>query len=65
MAALFGLPSGRVQQVPNIQGVQLYAGTDFATGTKPATPPPPAGSPGTEVAQTGSDVTCQTANTTG
>ncbi|WP_308420015.1 hypothetical protein [Arthrobacter liuii] len=51
--------------MPNIQGVQLYAGTDFATGTKPATPPPPAGSPGTEVAQTGSDVTCQTANTTG
>lgn len=65
VAALFGLPAGNVQQVANIQGVQLYAGTDFATGTKPALPPSSADSPGGVVAQTGSDQTCQSANPLG
>ena len=49
----------------NIQGVQLYAGTDFATGDKPAAPPSSADSSGSVVAQTGSDQTCQSANPTG
>ena len=65
VAALFGLPAGSIQQVANIQGVQLYAGTDFATGTKPAAPPSSADSPGAVVAQTGSDQTCQSANPLG
>ena len=65
MAALFGLPATSVQQVANIQGVQLYAGTDFATGTKPAAPPSSADSSGSVVAQTGSDQTCQSANPAG
>jgi len=65
VAALFGLPAGSVQQVANIQGVQLYAGTDFATGTKPTAPPATPDSSGGVVAQTGSDQTCQSANPTG
>lgn len=65
VAALFGLPAGNVQQVANIQGVQLYAGTDFAAGTKPAAPPSSADSSGGVVAQTGSDQTCQSANPLG
>ncbi|MEW1808512.1 LCP family protein [Pseudarthrobacter sp. NPDC080039] len=65
VASLFGLPPSSVQKVANIQGVQLYAGTDFATGTKPAAPPSPADSAGGVVAQTGNDVTCQAANTNG
>ena len=65
VAALFGLPATSVQQVANIQGVQLYAGTDFATGDKPAAPPSSADSSGSVVAQTGSDQTCQSANPTG
>ncbi|MDT0168064.1 LCP family protein [Pseudarthrobacter sp. BRE9] len=65
VAALFGLPAGSVQQVANIQGVQLYAGTDFATGTKPAAPPSSVDSLGGVVAQTGSDQTCQSANPLG
>jgi hypothetical protein len=64
VAALFGLPAGSVQQVANIQGVQLSAGTDFVTGTKPAAPPSSADS-GSVVAQTGSDQTCQATNTSG
>ena len=65
VAALFGLPAGSVQQVANIQGVQLYAGTDFASGTKPAAPPSSADSSGSVVAQTGSDEKCQAANPLG
>ncbi|MEW1810159.1 LCP family protein [Pseudarthrobacter phenanthrenivorans] len=65
VAVLFGLPASSVQQVGNIQGVQLYAGTDFTTGTKPTVPPSTPDSPGGVVAQTGSDQTCQSANPTG
>jgi len=65
VASLFGLPSSSVQKVANIQGVQLYAGTDFATGTKPAAPPSPADSSGGVVAQTGSDQTCESTNPLG
>ena len=64
VAATFGLPGTSVQQVSNIQGVQLYAGEDFATGTKPTPAPSSAGS-GSVVAQTGSDQTCQPANPAG
>nr|WP_229748316.1 LCP family protein [Arthrobacter liuii] len=65
VAALFGLPAASVQKVANIQGVQLYAGADFATGTKPAAPPSSADSSGSVVAQTGSDQTCEATNTAG
>lgn len=64
VAALFGLPASSVQQVANIQGVQLSAGTDFATGTKPAAPPSSPDS-GSVVAQTGSDQTCEATNPAG
>ena len=65
VAALFGLPASSIQQVANIQGVQLYAGTDFASGSKPAAPPSSADSSGSVVAQTGSDQKCQSANPLG
>jgi len=65
VAALFGLPASSILPVTNIQGVQLYAGTDFATGTKPAAPPSSADSSGSVVAQTGSDQTCQSTNALG
>ena len=45
-----------MQQAPGVQGVQLYAGEDFTTGTKPV---PPAQAPGNVVAQTANDQTCQ------
>ncbi|WP_285245551.1 LCP family protein [Pseudarthrobacter sp. fls2-241-R2A-127] len=64
VAALFGLPASSVQQVANIKGVQLSAGTDFVTGDKPAAPPSSSDS-GSVVAQTGSDQTCQATNTSG
>ncbi|HET8877889.1 MAG TPA: LCP family protein [Arthrobacter sp.] len=56
VAAVFGLPASSVQQVPGVQGVQLYAGEDFATGSKPTAPQAEAGG---AVSQTGSDQTCQ------
>jgi hypothetical protein len=59
VAGLFGLPPASVQQVPGLQGVQLYAGEDFMTGSKPT---PPVRAAGSEVAQTGNDQTCQAAN---
>lgn len=59
VAALFGLPPASVQQVAGVQGVQFYAGEDFTTGAKPA---PPAQAPGSIVAQTAKDQTCQAAN---
>ncbi|QCB97367.1 LytR family transcriptional regulator [Arthrobacter sp. PAMC25564] len=59
IAALFGLPPASVQQVTGVQGVQLYAGEDFTSGTRPA-PPTPA--PSDVVAQTANDQTCQTTN---
>ncbi|MET3721864.1 LCP family protein [Arthrobacter sp. UYEF21] len=68
VAALVGLPASSVQQVTNVQGVQLYAGEDFATGDKPAPAPAPANSgdsSGTVVAQTAQDQTCQAANPAG
>ncbi|NUP58140.1 MAG: LCP family protein [Pseudarthrobacter sp.] len=65
VAALFGLPASSITKVGNVQGVQLYAGTDFATGTKPAAPPSSADSSGSVVAQTGSDQTCESTNPAG
>ncbi len=62
VAAMFGLPASSVQQVANIQGVQLYAGEDFATGDKPTLP---SADPGSVVAQTAQDQTCQATNTGG
>jgi LCP family protein required for cell wall assembly len=65
VAAMFGLPASSVQQVANIHGVELYAGADFASGTKPVPAPSSADSSGSVVAQTGSDQTCQSANPAG
>lgn len=62
VAALFGLPAVSVQQVAGVQGVQLYAGEDFTTGTKPT---PPAQAPGNVVAQTANDQICQATNPAG
>jgi LCP family protein required for cell wall assembly len=62
VGTVFGLPPERVQAAPGVQGVQLYAGEDFTTGTRPA---PPAHAPGSVVAQTGSDQTCQSAHAGG
>jgi LCP family protein required for cell wall assembly len=59
IGALFGLPAAGIQQVAGIQGVQFYAGEDFATGIKPALPAP---TPSDVVAQTANDQTCQTTN---
>ncbi|WP_405475232.1 LCP family protein [Paenarthrobacter ilicis] len=59
VAAMFGLPASSVQEVTTIQGVQLYAGEDFATGDKP-TP-----APVTVPAQTANDQTCQATNPLG
>ncbi len=62
VAAMFGLPATSVQQVASVQGVQLYAGQDFATGDKPTLPAP---KPNDVVAQTAQDQTCQTTNPVG
>ncbi|MCX2746749.1 LCP family protein [Arthrobacter sp. MI7-26] len=62
VAAMFGLPAASVQQVPSVQGVQLYAGQDFATGSKPTLPAP---KPNDVVAQTAQDQTCQATNPAG
>ncbi|MFP3578531.1 LCP family protein [Arthrobacter sp. fls2-241-R2A-200] len=62
IAAQFGLPAANIQQVNNIQGVQLYAGQDFATGDKPVLP---AAAPGGIAAKTGNDQTCQATNPVG
>lgn len=62
VAAMFGLPPERVQPAPGVQGVQLYAGQDFAIGTQPS---PAAEKPNDVVAQTANDQTCQAANTGG
>jgi LCP family protein required for cell wall assembly len=61
VAAVFGLPAASVQQASDVQGVQLYAGEDFATGAKPA----PAASGGNVVAQTANEQTCQPTNPSG
>ncbi|MDD7836561.1 MULTISPECIES: LCP family glycopolymer transferase [Paenarthrobacter] len=61
IAALFGLPATSVQEVTGIEGVQLYAGEDFATGDKPA----PAPAQGTIPSQTANDQTCQATNPAG
>lgn len=62
VATMFGLPATSVQQVASVQGVQLYAGQDFAAGNKPTLPAP---KPNDVVAQTAQDQTCQTTNPVG
>ncbi|WP_423181326.1 LCP family protein [Arthrobacter sp. NyZ413] len=62
VAAMFGLPASSVQQVDAVQGVQLYAGQDFATGDKPTLP---AAKPSDVVNQTAQDQTCQATNPLG
>ncbi|MFI2565880.1 LCP family protein [Paenarthrobacter sp. NPDC018779] len=61
VAALFGLPASSIQPASAIQGVQVYAGEDFASGDKP-TPAPAQGNIG---AQTANDQTCQATNPAG
>lgn len=58
IAAMFGLPSTRVQPA-GVPGVQLHAGTDFASGTKPAVE---VTAPTDLVDQTAEQQTCQATN---
>jgi len=58
IAAMFGLPSSRVQPA-GVAGVQLYVGTDFASGSKPAVEAP---APTDFVDQTAEQQTCQATN---
>ncbi|MEZ2389670.1 LCP family protein [bacterium RCC_150] len=62
IAAMFGLPAANVQEVTTVQGVQVYAGQDFATGSKPTLPAP---KPNDVVSQTAQDQTCQDTNPLG
>lgn len=61
IAAMFGLPATSVQQAAGIEGVQLYAGEDFASGDKPV----PAPAAGSIPSQTANDQTCQATNPAG
>jgi LCP family protein required for cell wall assembly len=56
IAARFGLPASQVQPSTAVRGVQVYVGSDFASGDKYAAPVPE-----NIVAQTAADATCQTA----
>jgi hypothetical protein len=58
IATLFGIPAAQVQQSPRVSGVQLYVGTDFATGTAygAASVPPDV------VNQTAKEAVCQQVN---
>ncbi|MFJ4209987.1 LCP family protein [Paenarthrobacter sp. NPDC089675] len=66
VAAMFGLPATSVQPATAIQGVQLYAGEDFASGDKPVQAPA-SGSAGAGgvTGQTANDQTCQATNPAG
>ncbi|MGP0223145.1 MULTISPECIES: LCP family protein [unclassified Paenarthrobacter] len=58
VATLFGIPAAQVQQAAGVSGVQLYVGTDFASGTAyGATSVPP-----DVVNQTANDAVCQQVN---
>ena len=58
VATLFGIPAAQVQQARGVSGVQLYVGTDFATGTAygAASVPPDV------VNQTAKEAVCQQVN---
>ncbi|WP_374200291.1 LCP family protein [Arthrobacter sp. M4] len=58
VAAQFGIPAAQVQPTPTVNGVQLYVGSDFASGLKYGQ----ASVPKDVVNQTASDVVCQVAN---
>ncbi len=56
VAAALGIPSSQVQSADNVNGVQVYVGSDFASGTH-YTPK----LPNNVVSQTAAQSTCQTA----
>ncbi|WP_426297712.1 LCP family protein [Arthrobacter sp. R-11] len=58
VAKLFGIPAAQVEASTAVNGVQLYAGSDFTSGLKFGT----ASVPADVVNQTAGDVKCQTAN---
>ncbi len=58
VAKLFGIPAAKVEASTAVNGVQLYAGSDFTSGLKFGT----ASVPANVVNQTAGDVKCQTAN---
>ncbi len=58
VAKLFGIPAAQVEASTAVNGVQLYAGSDFTSGLKFGT----ASVPENVVNQTAGDVKCQTAN---
>jgi LCP family protein required for cell wall assembly len=59
VAALLGIPAAQVQPAPAIPGVQVYLGTDFASGTSYGAA---AALPENIVNQTAGDTVCQQAN---
>ena len=58
VAALLGIPAAQVQSAPRVAGVQVYLGTDFASGTTYGAVALPEGI----VNQTAGDTVCQQAN---
>ncbi|ELT43267.1 cell envelope-related transcriptional attenuator, partial [Arthrobacter nitrophenolicus] len=61
VAALLGIPAGQLVPAPGVSGVQVYLGTDFASGTTYGTGAG-AALPEDIVNQTAGDATCQQAN---
>ncbi|TLM73491.1 LytR family transcriptional regulator [Pseudarthrobacter sp. NamB4] len=59
VAALLGIPAGQMVPAPAVSGVQVYLGTDFATGTAYEAAP---ALPENIVNQTAGDASCQQAN---
>jgi LCP family protein required for cell wall assembly len=60
VAALLGIPATQVLPASGVQGVQVYLGSDFASGTP--TEEPAVDLPGDIVNQTAGDTVCQQAN---
>ncbi|MFI2562713.1 LCP family protein [Paenarthrobacter sp. NPDC018779] len=58
VAALFGIPATQVKQAAGVSGVQVYVGTDFASGTAYGA----ASVPTDVVNQTAKDAVCQQVN---
>jgi hypothetical protein len=58
VATLYGIPAAQVQQAPGVAGVQLYVGTDFASGTAYGA----TSVPSDVVNQTAKDAVCQQVN---
>ncbi|WP_427131457.1 LCP family protein [Pseudarthrobacter sp. S9] len=60
VAAMLGIPATQVLPAPGVAGVQVYVGSDFASGTKTGDAAPQL--PSDIVNQTAGDTVCQQAN---